>query len=60
MLKIRANEKITKLLKIKLKKIKLKYTKIYDILLRIKINLKITIKIIIKIPPSVKAKEKKN
>jgi len=56
--KIRANEKIIKLLRIKKKKkIRLKYTKVYEILLKVKIGLKITTKMIIKIPLTVRAEE---
>jgi len=56
--KIRADEKITKLLKIKIKKkIKLKYTEVYEMLPKIKIGLKITTKVIIKIPPTVKTEK---
>jgi len=56
LLKIRADEKITKLLKIKIKKkIRLKYTGVYEILLKIRVGLKITTKVIIKIPLIIRA-----
>jgi len=58
LLKIRINEKITKLLRIKVKKkIRLKYTGIYEMLSKIKINLKITTKIIVKMPLTVRMKK---
>jgi len=56
LLKIKTNKKITKLLKIKVKeKIRLKCTKMYEMLLKVRVGLKIITKVIVKMPLTVKA-----
>jgi len=54
--KIRADEKITRLPRIKVKeKIRLRYTGVYEMLPKVKMGLKITTKVIIKMPLIVRA-----